>query len=189
MTARSDDEGALDGSPTGRNPGPRAVPVRTLLSAVLALAATLQPIAASAASRHARHAPNAADAPSAARPDEVAALVDSRMKLLRQYALEPARAVGGSYPSYNRWLGAVASAIRSGSDGPGMSDANAVAGDAELDATRRPYPQTKDLQLLAAIKQQSHLTTLGPVLTTTFKQEPSSVRAAAADRLLAAYRL
>lgn len=117
---------------------------------------------------------------------EVAALVDERMSTLREYVLNPARGEG-QFPAYRRWLRGVAATIRMNGSLPRGTDAG--DGDAELAPFRKPIPMSRDLQKMAAIKQKSHLTNVGPWLVETFRGQPRAVRDEAANHLLASYNL
>lgn len=116
-------------------------------------------------------------------------LVDSRMQLLQQYLLVDARGSGADFSRYNRWLRVVANAMADRETAPAPDDGLILEAAVELAPFRRPNPQTKDLELLAAIGEQTDLGKLGPFVVRLFRDETEVTRASARDYLLATYAL
>ena len=131
--------------------------------------------------------------------------VDLRLKTLNDSALAAARTSGSRFPSYNRWLGEVASAIRSGMSPARLSrsgdpiaatprDAEAILtacddAAADLGPFIAPAPQSRNLGKIAAYKQNVQPRKLTVVLLTDFFGKGPPERAAAAEYLRSAYSL
>lgn len=122
-------------------------------------------------------------------PVIVRRLVDSRMQVLNQYILVDARTSGTRFDQYNRWLRAVGRALVDRQAAPSATDALTVDAALELEPFRRPNPQTHDLMLLAAIKEQSDLAKLGPLVVRMFGDDSIETRQLAASHLVAGYSL
>ena len=116
--------------------------------------------------------------------------VDDRMKFLEDYVLARARhGDSGSFPSYNAWLGALASSVSSGTSAPGENDHRVQLAESELAPHKRPLEETHDVSLMAAYEEGTRLGLLGRRLVEDFRERPQNVRATAAGRLRDRYRL
>lgn len=123
------------------------------------------------------------------RPDEAGPYIDRRVRLFRQFSYDRARASGQHFPAYGRWLSEVARAMHVGRLAPSADDPLVVDAQAELEPFQSPLPRTRDLETLAAIREQTRLGSLGRVLTDPFTDQSMETRQAAAARLTEAISL
>lgn len=134
-------------------------------------------------------------------PESVAELIDAELSDFRTFVLSPAKnptaiasvgpgSIGGSLSSYNRWLGAVALAVRRDVSVPSPDNQLTLAAERELS----PYRTGRPDPLLPGITDRLRLTAtelgvIGLRLERIFKGQPASTRATAADHLWATYYL
>ncbi|WP_404712168.1 hypothetical protein [Sphingomonas sp. MMS24-J13] len=117
------------------------------------------------------------------KPEDVKSVVKVRTKLFHEYLLNSAIASGQSLPEYNKWLSAVTSAVRSGSAPPSRESPLTINAQLELKPFLKPMPQTRDLEALGAIREQTELGKLGGILVDGFKDQATAIRAAGASAI------
>ena len=122
-------------------------------------------------------------------PKLVGRVIESDTEAFHAYLFDPAKASGASFPAFNKWVDATAAAIEY-RDSPGSVHEDIVlAAQAELAPFRLPNPETKDLELVAAINEETALASLGPILIRAFRDEPEATRLAAARYLRDNFRI
>jgi hypothetical protein len=120
-------------------------------------------------------------------PAEASGFVDARMKIFVQYVYGPAKATGGAFPAYKRWLSACAAAIQDGVPANLTQPGNAA--NLELASYKVPLGPTKDLELIAAYSQGTDLNKLAGQLLEIFNNQSVATRTAAATALQGGYSL
>ena len=136
---------------------------------------------------------------------DAAGKVDYWMKVFKETVYARAVGSGSKFPNYNRWLGDVVSAVRSGTKpehldrgpdpfAPLPKDvqtflADSKAAKTELAAFTPPAPETKDLESMAAYQQRTEPRGLAKIMLTVFSRESAAVRTAGATYISAHYKL
>lgn len=160
---------------------------RTRLAALVGMGVLLLPGCADTSER-----PDPLPAPGEDKPLDPALAgraVDLMTSAFRTYLLEPAQESEGRFPAYNRWVDSVAMAIETRGSSNGISSEIVIAAQAELDPFRIPNPETKDLETIAGINEQTALASMGPILIRGFRDDPPATRNAAAAYLREHYRI